>query len=222
MMFETTIQMNNNLESLKISPANIKIDDYYHSQDLDRYREIPILKEFVNWLGLVKDKINSDENIYQESSMKNIIESYLSETISLKFENERIPFIYQSSLPDAEELILRNHNEICHDLYKIERRKAHQIFDIMHEKESKYYIPSKTFDSRIEINPSTEEGIYLLNTIHRIEMNRYNPEEAETEVKEVLEKLNEQHEYVPSSLEKSNEKGIKKILKAYQKKVGHA
>ena len=54
------------------------------------------------------------------------------------------------------------------------------------------------------------------------EMKRYNPEEAETEVKELLEKLNEQHEYVPSSLEKSNEKCIKKILKAYQKKVGQA
>ena len=92
----------------------------------------------------------------------------------------------------------------------------------MHDQESKYYIPSKTSESRIEINPSTEEGIYLLNTIHRIGMNRYNPEEAETEVKELLEKLNEQHEYVPSSLEKSNEKGIKKILKAYQKKVGQA
>ena len=222
MMFETTIQRNNNLESLKISPANIKIDAYYNGRDLDNYREIPTLKEFVNWLGLIRDKINYEENIYQESSMENIIESYLSETISLKLESEKIPFIYQSSLPNAEELILKNHNAICQDLYKIERKKAHQIFDIMHDQESKYYIPSKTSESRIEINPSTEEGIYLLNTIHRIGMNRYNPEEAETEVKELLEKLNEQHEYVPSSLEKSNEKGIKKILKAYQKKVGHA
>lgn len=190
MMFETTIQMNNNLESLKIIPANIKIDTYYNSQDLDKYREIATLKEFVNWLCLIRDKMNYEENIYQESSMKNIIESYLSQTISLQFENERIPFIYQSTLPNAEELILRNHNAICQDLYKIERKKAHQIFDIMHEQESIYYIPSKTSASKIEINPSTEEGIYLLNTIHRIGMNRY---KTKTEKKKAMKKVSKKY-----------------------------
>ena len=216
-VFESNINKNNQLQDLKVTPATIKIDKYYNYEDLDNYRDITELKQVANWLKLIQEKIGLLENEYQDYTTKELISTYLSERMSSKLQSQKIPFIYQSPLPNIEELILQNHNEICTDLHKIARPKAHQIFDIIDSKDSEYYTPTKTKESKLEMNPDTEAGIFLMNTIHKIVSKKYNPEESQAEVKELIEKLNESHEYIPSDLEKGNEKVIKKMVKAYKK-----
>ena len=222
MMFESNINKNNQLQDLKITPATIKIDKYYSYEDLDNYRNIIELKQIANWLRLIQETIEPLENENQQYTTKELISMYLSEKISSKLQSQKIPFVYQSPLPNIEQLILQNHNEICTDLHKIERQKAHRIFDVIDSKDSEYYTPTKTKDSRLEINPDTEAGIFLMNTIHKIVSRKYNPEEHQEEVKELIEKLNESHEYIPGGLEKGNEKEIKKMVKAYKKANAHA
>lgn len=43
--------------------------------------------------------------------------------MSIQLQRQNIPFIYQVLLPQAEELILENHNKICQDLSKTEKEK---------------------------------------------------------------------------------------------------
>lgn len=171
-----------------------------------------------NWLRLLQINIEAENNEYFEGSMKDLISSHLSKKISSRLEAGRVPFIYKSVLPNQEELIERNHNNTCEILSKIPKPTAHRIYDILDQKEptSTYYIPNKTELSKIETNSMTLEGTYLLEILHRIQEQRYNPDEAGEEVKTLLQELNSNHEYVPSCLSSHNDKQVYRMVKSYK------
>ena len=224
MSFESIIEKDFSLSKGIITPAVIKVDKYYTQEDMDNYRNIPDLKELISYLHLINEKIITDENMYQELGMKEMITTYLSEAISTYFEEKQVPFIYRSKIPSQEELIQANHNEVCNDLYKIPKPIAHQIFYIMDSREvaSDYYIAWKTANNQIELNPATEEGIYLLDTLRKIKEEKYNPDEAQESVSSLLDELNSAKEYVPSCLATQNNKRLDKMIKSYKKEMKQA
>ena len=224
MNFESIIEKDFSLSKGIITPAIIKVDKYYTQEDMDNYRDIPDLKELITYLHLINEKIITDENMYQELGMKEMITKYLSEAISTYFEEKQVPFIYRSNIPSQEELIQTNHNEVCSDLYKIPKPIAHQIFYIMDSREvaSDYYIPWKTANNQIELNPATEEGVYLLDTLRKIKEEKYNPDDAQESVSSFLDELNSAKEYVPSCLATQNNKRLDKMTKSYKKEMKQA
>lgn len=217
--FETGIGSDNELYHGEITPANILIEDYFTTEDQQQYRKYPELKEMVNWLRLLQINIETENNEYFEGSMKDLVSNHLSKKISNRLETGKIPFIYKSTIPDQEELIEKNHNNTCDILSKIPKTTAHKIYDILDQKEptSIYYIPNRTQLSQIETDSMKLEGIYLLETLHRIQQQQYNPDEAGEEIKILLQELNSSHEYVPSCLNGHNDKQICRMVKSYKK-----
>lgn len=224
MSFESIIEKDSSLSKVAITPAIIKIGKYYTKEDMDDYRNNPDLKTLITYLHLINEKIITEENMYQELGMKEMITTYLSEVISTFFEENHVPFIYKSKLPSQEELIQRNHNQVCNDLYRIPKAIAHQVFNIMDSREmiSDYYIPWKTDNNQIELNPTTKEGIYLLDTLRKIKEERYNPEEAQESIVNLLEELNSRKEYVPTCLANDSSRKVDKMIKSYKKEKKQA
>lgn len=172
-----------------------------------------------NWLRLLQINIEAENNEYFEGSMKDLISRHLSRKISTRLEAGKVPFIYKAALPDQEKLIEKNHNNTCDILFKIPKPTAHRIYDILDQKESTatYYIPNKTKLSKIETDSMTLEGTYLLETLHRIQEQRYNPDEASEEIKILLQELNSNHEYVPSCLSSHNDRQVDRMIKIYKR-----
>lgn len=216
---ESRIENNSYLGKTIITPANIAIGAYYSKEDLEHYKTIPELKTMIEWLHLIQEKTGTEKNIYQASDIQELLTTYMSEMLANDFQNLNIPFIYQSNLPEQEELIQRNHNETCEDLYRIPRKKAHEIFKILDSSRisSTYYMPEKSDNSKIELDPNTEAGVFLFNTLHQIIEGRYNPDEAQEEVKCLLAKMNSKSKYVPSCLSAKNDKKVNQMIKIYKK-----
>lgn len=217
--FQTGIGNDNELYHGEMTPANILIQTYFNEKDQQQYRNYPELKEMANWLRLLQINIEAENNEYFEGSMKDLIASHLSRKISTQLEAGKVPFIYKSALPDQEKLIEKNHNNTCDILSKIPKPTAHRIYDILDQKESTatYYIPNKTKLSKIETDSMTLEGTYLLETLHRIQEQRYNPDEASEEIKILLQELNSNHEYVPSCLSSHNDRQVDRMIKIYKR-----
>lgn len=216
--FQTGIGNDNELYHGEITPANILIQNYFTKNDQEQYRNYPELKEMANWLKLLQINIETENNEYFKGSMKDLISNHLSRKISNRLETGKIPFIYKSTIPNQEELIERNHNYTCDILSKIPKATAHRIYNILDQKKltSTYYIPNKTELSKIETDSMTLEGTYLLETLHRIQEQRYNPDEVGEEVKTLLQELNSNHEYVPSCLNSHNDRQVYRMVKSYK------
>ena len=217
--FQTGIGNDNELYHGEMTPANILIQTYFNEEDQQQYRNYPELKEMANWLRLLQINIEAENNEYFEGSMKDLISRHLSRKISTRLEAGKVPFIYKAALPDQEKLIEKNHNNTCDILFKIPKPTAHRIYDILDQKESTatYYIPNKTKLSKIETDSMTLEGTYLLETLHRIQEQRYNPDEASEEIKILLQELNSNHEYVPSCLSSHNDRQVDRMIKIYKR-----
>lgn len=217
--FQTGIGNDNELYHGEMTPSNILIQTYFNEEDQQQYRNYPELKEMANWLRLLQINIEAENNEYFEGSMKDLISRHLSRKISTRLEAGKVPFIYKAALPDQEKLIEKNHNNTCDILFKIPKPTAHRIYDILDQKESTatYYIPNKTKLSKIETDSMTLEGTYLLETLHRIQEQRYNPDEASEEIKILLQELNSNHEYVPSCLSSHNDRQVDRMIKIYKR-----
>ena len=211
----------NNDSSMKgeqMTPTNMLIDKTFSTADLERYRDVPELKELSYFLSLIQDELLLEKGTYDIPTSE-LISMFLSEKISTKFKETNIPFVFQTTLPNQEAIVEENHNETCELLSSIPRNKAHQIYGILDSRSltSTYFTATKKRESRVEINPETELGVYLLETFHDILEDRYNPNEAATETLALLESLNANHEYIPAALQSSNEREVAQTNRAYQK-----
>lgn len=217
--FQCGIGADNVLYNAAMKSANLEIDEYFTKEDLENYRDFYELKDVKYWVQLLQEKYIIDGDPYHPSDIKKIISTYLSEVVSGRLEQQRIPFIYKSTLPNQDRLIETNHNETCEILSKVPKYQAHQIYRILDSKKivSTYYVPDKTIDSKIEFDSTTAAGMYLLTTLHRIETGRYNPNEAESEIPVLLEELNSNHQYVPSCLSKHNKSAVAKKARQYRR-----
>ena len=217
-LYQFRINNDSSMKSEQMTPTNLLIDKTFSIADLERYRDIPELKELSYFLSLIQDELLLEKGTYDISTSE-LISMFLSEKISTNFKESNIPFVFQTTLPNQEAIVEENHNETCELLSSIPRNKAHQIYGILDSRSltSTYFTATKKRESRVEINPETELGVYLLDTFHDILEGRYNPNEASTETLALLESLNANHEYIPAALQSSNEREVAQTNRAYQK-----
>ena len=217
-LYQFRINNDSSMKSEQMTPTNLLIDKTFSIADLERYRDIPELKELSYFLSLIQDELLLEKGTYDISTSE-LINMFLSEKISTKFKESNIPFVFQTTLPNQEAIVEENHNETCELLSSIPRNKAHQIYGILDSRSltSTYFTATKKSESRVEFNPETELGVYLLETFHDILEGRYNPNEAATATLALLESLNANHEYIPVALQSSNEREVAQTNRAYQK-----
>lgn len=213
----------NKLGKLKIEPASITISTLYNEQNLDEYRTIPELKDFFRVINKLKEKEEYPENIYQQAGIHDLIEQSLSKDIGNKFDGAHIPFVYEKPLDEVDDLIRSNHNKTCCDLFNIPKQQAHYIFDILDTPVDTYYMTNRGQNGKIETTGNTYLGMYLLDTLYKIKnltpdgIPQYNPDEAATEVLDIVTELNKNNTYIPKDVSRSNDKNIKKMVRAYKK-----
>lgn len=213
----------NKVGGLQIAPATIVIDKKYEESELDRYKEISDVKELVRVTSILNDTEIVPENIYEVEGISKLLEKSLSKDIGEKLESQHIPFVYEKSLDEQEELILENHNKTCGDLFNIPKQEAHNIYRLLDEDKDKYYMPHRGIDGRIDLNSDSDLGLYLIDTLYKIKNMQnengpmYEPEQAKEEVLEKIEELNSKNTYTPAQIKKNNERTIKKMIRTYKK-----
>lgn len=197
-----------------ITPANIKIDKYYTKEDLKNKIQPREIKDFIDFVARLKRKNKIELNTPEE-----VIDSYVMKVMETSPITQLVPLIYQSHLKNQDSLVLNNHMETSHILSKIKNKRLYnQIYNIIDSKDNAtYYSFQKTKDRKLELNPSTEEGVYMLSAINLVNDKMYNPEFIAEEATVLLEKLNSQNDYIPSYLTKENNKKLSEITKEYKK-----
>ena len=88
------------------------------------------------------------------------------------------------------------------------------MFDILDEVYDSYYVPN---NGKLELDSSKFLGLYLLTTIHKIQDGVYDITKVEEELSELLVTLNNKEKYLPSSVLKSNERNVKRMVRIYKK-----
>lgn len=205
----------NKLGSLSVSPASIKIDSIIGEAELNNYKTNPTLQEFYRVAYKLNEKQDSPENIYQQEGIISLVQNCLSKDIGAKLESAHIPFVYKKPLDEAENLIRINHNKTCCDLFNISKPEAHRIFNILNEKADSYYMTHRGTDGKIETNGNTYLGLYLLDTLYKINSMRndrgeqYDPDQAAKEVLDIVTELNENNIYTPEKVKNGNGKKFK-------------
>ena len=205
------------LSDLRFSPSVVYVDKIYTKEDLDNYRANEDLKNMYIFINNLKKPENIN-NIYTVEGLKETIFKALSNDLKRDFVNYKIPFIYEKSYEEAPDLIRLNHNAICDKLSKIPKDEAHKIFSILDEDIDKYYVPSPSEDTDIVFDTSSFLGYYLLNTLGKIQNNKYDIDKESENLKTYLEKLNSKRAYLPTSITKNNENKIKRLVRNYKKK----
>lgn len=199
---EISIDLKGRREEIVPFKSIITIDKQYDEEEVYHYRDYSDLKQLVSTFR----KLNiSDECQYAIGGIEDInllTEQTINKEVSDLFEKYHIPFIYCSYPEDSEELISRNHNQMCYLLYKIKKERAHQIFAILDQPVEKAYSLYRTEDSEICIDPTCYLGIYLERILKRMHSSSYdlflqNRNHEEEEVKELIQELNESLGYVP-------------------------
>lgn len=192
----------------------VEINEIYGDDDVYNYRNNPFLKQLVAAFR----KLNLSDEAYHCLEDSKDIEVMMIEAINKglgkMFEDYHIPYIYCNYPTDNEDLIRRNHNQVCHLLHKVPKKKAYQIFDVLDSPVEKAYSLDKGEDSIIEVNPYTYLGIDLQRLLKKIVSSTYdltlkNRFEDEAEVQAFIQELNQSLGYVPE-LQKRRKRKKKK------------
>ena len=211
--FDYTVFSDYKLKGPKFSPSVVRITENYDEQSLDNYRDNTSIKELFRILKILKKEKSIDIGCYEEEDLNNLVTTVLSQDLKERFKIADIPFIYKKSVVNQEELLRKNHNAICDKLYNIPKREAHRIFEIIDEKNHEYFVTSNDDESKIELDSNKLLGIYLLQTIHKIQTGDYDVSIALKEVEELSVFLNKKAIYTPKSLVKKNDIEVKKYSK---------
>ncbi len=201
----------------RIEPGIVYVDKVYNSFDIDRYREDETLKNMYIFLNNFKD-IENKESIYSTSGVKDVVFKDISNYLKKKFRDYKLPFIYEKTQEEAEDIIRVNHNSICDKLSKIPKKEAHRIFAVIDEEMDKYYVPRGDRKVDVSLDTSTFLGYYLMNILGKIQKNKYDIDKESENLKNYLEKLNGRRAYLPVGIIKNNEKKIRRMVRDYKKK----
>ena len=219
MTFNYKIDHRNRLRKGNITSSVVAISEKFNGKDLRNYRDNETLKDFICFLHLIQEKHLSNNDIYTSTGIRNEITSYLSDMLSMDFEKYHIPFIYQSNLPNIDEVIEKNHINTCTELSKIDKKKAHKIYNILDKEKlgGKYYTLQYNKTAKINMDPTTELGIYLIDTLKKIQKEKYNPDHAAEQLVPLKDKLNSSIEYVPMCLRVKSDRKLQRMVKEYKK-----
>lgn len=214
MTFVYTIFSNNKISDVRVTSSIVNISEEYNNQDLDNYRDNSYIKGLFGVFKRMKESRNLNINYYNQNGINDFVDTVLNEDIIRNFENGKMPFIYKTYLENGEDLVRINHNAVCDKLMNIPKKEAHKVFDILDEVYDSYYVPN---NGKLELDSSKFLGLYLLTTIHRVMDGVYDICKVEEELNELLVTLNNKEKYLPSSVLKSNERNVKRMVRIYKK-----
>ena len=204
------------MSDLRFNPGIIYVDKEYDETDIENYREKEDLKNMYLFLNNLKDS-DKDEDIYTIDGIKDVVFGKIKDELKKKFRDYKLPFIYEKTQEEAEDLIRSNHNAICDKLGKIPKKEAHRIFEIIDEELDKYYIPRSDDSADISLDTSEFLGYYLMSVLNKIQTGKYDIDKESEKLKIYLEKLNSRRAYLPGNITKSNENKIKRLVRNYKK-----
>lgn len=213
MTFIYTI-FNNEISDVRVTSSIVNISEEYFNQDLNNYIDNPHIKYLFSVFKRIKDYKNIDVINYSQDGIKDFTDSILNKDITKSFTDNNMPFIYKTCLENGQDLVRINHNAICDKLIDIPKVEAHKVFDILDEVYDSYYVPN---NGKLELDSSKFLGLYLLTTIHKIQDGIYDISKVEEELSELLVTLNNKEKYLPSSVLKSNERNVKRMVRIYKK-----
>lgn len=213
MTFIYTI-FNNIISDVRVTSSIVNISEEYFNQDLSNYIDNPHIKDLFSVFKRMKDYKNIDVIHYSQVGIKDFTDSILNKDITKSFTDNNMPFIYKTYLENGQDLVRINHNAVCDKLIDIPKGEAHKVFDILDEVYDSYYVPN---NGKLELDSSKFLGLYLLTTIHKIQDGVYDITKVEEELSELLVTLNNKEKYLPSSVLKSNERNVKRMVRIYKK-----
>lgn len=213
MTFIYTI-FNNKISDVRVTSSIVNISEEYFNQDLSNYIDNPHIKDIFSVFKRMKDYKNIDVINYSQDGIKDFTDSILNKDITKSFTDNNMPFIYKTYLENGQDLVRINHNAVCDKLIDIPKGEAHKVFDILDEVYDSYYVPN---NGKLELDSSKFLGLYLLTTIHKIQDGVYDITKVEEELSELLVTLNNKEKYLPSSVLKSNERNVKRMVRIYKK-----
>lgn len=213
MTFIYTI-FNNKISDVRVTSSVVNISEEYFNQDLSNYIDNPHIKDLFSVFKRIKDYKNIDVINYSQDGIKDFTDSILNKDITKSFTDNNMPFIYKTYLENGQDLVRINHNAVCDKLIDIPKGEAHKVFDILDEVYDSYYVPN---NGNLELDSSKFLGLYLLTTIHKIQDGVYDITKVEEELSELLVTLNNKEKYLPSSVLKSNERNVKRMVRIYKK-----
>lgn len=213
MTFIYTI-FNNKISDVRVTSSIVNISEEYFNQDLSNYIDNPHIKDLFSVFKRMKDYKNIDVINYSQDGIKDFTDSILNKDITKSFTDNNMPFIYKTYLENGQDLVRINHNAVCDKLIDIPKGEAHKVFDILDEVYDSYYVPN---NGKLELDSSKFLGLYLLTTIHKIQDGVYDISKVEEELSELLVTINNKEKYLPSSVLKSNERNVKRMVRIYKK-----
>lgn len=213
MTFIYTI-FNNKISDVRVTSSIVNISEEYFNQDLSNYIDNPHIKDLFSVFKRIKDYKNIDVIHYSQDGIKDFTDSILNKDITKSFTDNNMPFIYKTYLENGQDLVRINHNAVCDKLIDIPKGESHKVFDILDGVYDSYYVPN---NGKLELDSSKFLGLYLLTTIHKIQDGVYDITKVEEELSELLVTLNNKEKYLPSSVLKSNERNVKRMVRIYKK-----
>ena len=213
MTFIYTI-FNNIISDVRVTSSIVNISEEYFNQDLSNYIDNPHIKDLFSVFKRIKDYKNIDVIHYSQDGIKDFTDSILNKDITKSFTDNNMPFIYKTYLENGQDLVRINHNAVCDKLIDIPKGESHKVFDILDGVYDSYYVPN---NGKLELDSSKFLGLYLLTTIHKIQDGVYDITKLEEELSELLVTLNNKEKYLPSSVLKSNERNVKRMVRIYKK-----
>lgn len=201
------------MSDLRFGPGVVYVDKEYDENDIDSYREKEDLKNMYIFLN----NLVADRNIYTVDGIKEVVFGNIKEELKKKFRDCKVPFIYEKTPEDVDDIIRLNHNAICDKLSKIPKKEAHRIFEIIDEELDKYYVPRNDDSADISLDTSDFLGYYLMSVLNKLQSGKYDIDKESEKLKIYLEKLNNRRAYLPVNIAKSNENKIKRMVRNYKK-----
>jgi hypothetical protein len=177
---------------------------------MNHYRDIPSLKELVSSYK----RLRKSGNV---SNLDKYTSSVISDEILTLFKNTKkeIPCMYKRTLSkQIQDTKKYNHNDLCNILFKIDKKTAHKIFNILDETPEDIYTNYITDESYLEFTPFNYQTIYLYRCLKEVLNDTYdfseNYEDTKKEVISYCKKLNENYGYVSDQFYKNDYQKTKK------------
>lgn len=217
MSFVYTLYSDHKLSPLQVYPSVVRVEQVYGEDELNVYRENPDLKNTFCFLNqLCDNQVDLPQGLSYQKRIDEMVSRSLSYDIAMQFQKSKIPFIYEVFAGNNLELMASNHNAICDLLTKIPKTEAHQVFDIISQPEGSYYVPDYQQGSKINLDTASFLGVYLLDTLHKIQNHRYDVCQEVNTISTYLDEMNAEKGYVPRDTISKNEGVLKQFTKRHK------
>ena len=200
--YQLKLYANNEIGEFKYYASKIQINQKYSNKDLEEFRNEENLRHFISTLK----KMNLSYGCEFEISD---FETFIDNVLSNEIMKLSIPFIYVNERKTLDDIILKNHYEICHLLMHISKHESDQINKIITSNPEDYYSSERKESSHIIVDSSHYLGFLLQKCLmlfsKQKEILPSQIEEMQSDINSIVDYLNQNIGYIPHNLENNYE-----------------